>query len=188
MIGQHPDWSDERVYQTVKLLVGAKLAMMGNAYQMAYWTEEMPWPTDDGFPLYRKMYGESVLTINPAHSYPWPLVTPRGKPTIPSAEMSVVYRFHEFIISHFLIKDARNRTVRVQNLFDTAFNAEDFLAIGADSIIRGMLASDIPNFKSGVDEEFRSAGRYRGRPFDIVTWSIVREREQGLPTFNQVAL
>ena len=24
------------------------------------------------------------------------------------------------------------------------------------------------------------------QPFDIVTWSIVHEREQGLPTFNQV--
>jgi hypothetical protein len=46
------------------------------------------------------------------------------------------------------------------------------------------LATDIPNFKSGVDETFRSAGKYRGEPLDLVVWSIVHEREQGLPTFN----
>jgi peroxidase len=105
---------------------------------------------------------------------------------ITSAEMSVVYRFHEFIINQFPIKDEHNKTIEERDLFHTAFDSKAFLKIGADNILRGMLASDIPNFKSGVDEEFRSAGRYRGNPFDIVTWSIVHEREQGLPTFNKV--
>lgn len=148
----------------------------------------MPWPNDDGFSLYREMYGESVLGINPAHNYPWPYVTPHGRPTVTSAEMAIVYRFHEFIINKFPIKDEHNKTIREQDLFNTAFDAKGFLATGSDNILRGMLASDIPNFKSGVDEEFRSAGRYRGSPFDIVTWSIVHEREQGLPTFNQASL
>ena len=107
---------------------------------------------------------------------------------VTSAEMSVVYRFHEFIINQFPIKDEHNKTLEERDLFNTAFDSKTFFKIGADSILRGMLASDIPNFKSGVDEEFRSAGRYRGSPFDIVTWSIVHEREQGLPTFNTVRL
>jgi len=148
----------------------------------------MPWPREDGFPLYRAMYGDSVVSINPANPYPWPLVTRNDHPTVISAEMSIVYRFHEFIISQFPIKDERNTTIEERDLFSTAFDSKNFLHIGADSILRGMLASDIPNFKSGVDEAFRSAGRYRGSPFDIVTWSIVHEREQGLPTFNKVCL
>jgi len=50
--------------------------------------------------------------------------------------------------------------------------------------LRGVVSTHIPNFKSGVDEAFRSAGKYRGHKFDIVVASIVHEREQGLPTFN----
>ena len=137
-----------------------------------------------GFPLYREMSGEDVLGINPANSYPWPLVTKGGKPMVVSTEMAVVYRFHEFIISSFPIKDALNETIWEQDLFGTGFNATGFIEAGLENVIRGMAATHIPNFKSGVDEAFRSAGKYRGRPFDIVTWSIVHEREQGLPTFN----
>jgi hypothetical protein len=37
MVQKHPDWDDERIYQTVKLVMGAKIALIGNSYQMAYW-------------------------------------------------------------------------------------------------------------------------------------------------------
>ncbi|KAF5985647.1 hypothetical protein FCOIX_2001 [Fusarium coicis] len=182
---QKPAWDDEQLYQTVRLVMSAKHALISNAYQMAYWTEEMPWPRDDGFPLYRQMFGENALEINPANTYPWPLVTRDGKPMTVSAEMAVVYRFHEFIIPSFPIKDQNNETLWEQNLFDTSFNSTGFLDVGLERILAGALSSHIPNFKSGVDESFRSAGLYRGRPLDIVVSSIVHEREQGLPTFNQ---
>lgn len=130
------------------------------------------------------MYGETALKINPANTYPWPLVTKDNKPMVVSAEMAVVYRFHEFIISDFPIKDADNNTLWEQDLFDTGFNSTGFINTGLENVLRGMVASTIPNFKSGVDENFRTTGKYRGKPFDIVTWSIVHEREQGLPTFN----
>ncbi|KAF4952934.1 hypothetical protein FGADI_6367 [Fusarium gaditjirri] len=182
---QKPGWDDEQLYQTVRLVMSAKHALIANAYQMAYWTEEMPWPRDDGFPLYRQMFGENALEINPANTYPWPLVTKNGKPMTVSAEMAVIYRFHEFIIPSFPIKDQNNKTLWEQNLFDTSFNSTGFLDVGLERILAGALSSHIPNFKSGVDESFRSAGFYRGRPFDIVVSSIVHEREQGLPTFNQ---
>lgn len=130
------------------------------------------------------MYGANALEINGANTYPWPLVTKKGKPMLVSAEMAVVYRFHDFIISSFPIKDAANNTLWEQSLFATGFNATGFVDTGLENVLRGMLASKIPTFKSGVDENFRSAGKYKGAPFDIVTWSIVHEREQGLPAFN----
>lgn len=130
------------------------------------------------------MYGKTALDINPANTYPWPLVTKDNKPMVVSAEMAVVYRFHEFIISEFPIKDAANNTLWEQDLFSTGFNSSGFIDTGLENVLRGMATSTIPNFKSGVDENFRTAGKYRGKPFDIVTWSIVHEREQGLPTFN----
>lgn len=45
---KHPEYDDEQLYQTVRLLMAAKYALIANAYQMAYWTDEMPWPRDDG--------------------------------------------------------------------------------------------------------------------------------------------
>ncbi|KAI1339407.1 heme peroxidase [Xylariaceae sp. FL0016] len=181
---QKPSWDDEQIYQTIRLVMSAKYALMANSYQMAYWTDRMPWPRDDGFPLYRQMFNKGPLEIGPANTYPWPLVTKHGKPMTVSAEMAIVYRFHEFIISSFPIKDAANETLWEQDLFNTGFNATGFVDAGLENVLRGMVSSHIPNFKSGVDEKFRSAGKYRGQPFDVVTWSIVHEREQGLPTFN----
>ncbi|SJL02260.1 uncharacterized protein ARMOST_05586 [Armillaria ostoyae] len=186
---QHPEYDDERLYQTVRLAMSAKFALIANSYQMAYWqttgTDAMPWPRDDGFPLYRQMYDENALEINPIHLYPWPLVTKGGKPMVASAEMAVVYRFHEFIVASFPLKDAKNNTILEKSTFESAFDSNGFIEAGLENILRGIVATDIPNFKSGVDESFRSAGQYRGSPFDIVTWSIVHEREQGLPTFNE---
>lgn len=179
-----PEYDDEQLYQSVRLLMSAKFSLIGNAYQMAYF-KDMPWPMDDGFPLYREMSGSNWLEINPANNYPWPVVTKEGKPTVVSAEMAVVYRFHEFIVKTFPIKNGLNETLWDQRLFDTAFNATGFIDAGLENIMRGVTSSFIANFKSGVVEDFRSAGKYRGSPFDIVVWSIVHEREQGLPTFNE---
>ena len=152
---------------------------------MAYF-RNMTWPQDDGFPLFREMTGANWLDLNPANTYPWPLAIKGGKPTVVSAEMAVVYRFHELIISTFPIKDRLNQTMWDQSVFGTGFNATGFMATGLDNILRGITSTStsIPNFQSGVDESFRSAEIYRGKPFDIVVGSIVHEREQGLPTFN----
>jgi hypothetical protein len=168
---KYPQWDDEQLYQTARVVLSAKYQLIGNSYQMAYFTDKMPSPQDDGFPLFRQIYGYNVLELNPAMKYPWPLVTKKGRPIVVSNEMGVVYRFHEFIIPHLPIKDANNVTIRNQDLFSTGFNATGFVDTGLENVLRGMTASAIPNFKSGVDETFRSAGRYRGRPFDIVTWS-----------------
>ncbi len=45
---QHPEYDDEQLYQTIRLVMSAKYAMIANSYQMTYWTKEMPWPRDDG--------------------------------------------------------------------------------------------------------------------------------------------
>ncbi|KJR82079.1 uncharacterized protein SPSK_02952 [Sporothrix schenckii 1099-18] len=181
---KRPDMDDEQLYQTTRLLMSAKFQLIGNSYQMAYFEKDMPWPQDDGFPLFREIHGEDWLQMNPANTYPWPLAMKAGRPTVVSAEMAVVYRFHEFIINEFPIVDAGGTTLHNQSLFDTGFDAKGFIGAGLENILRGVVSTTIPNFKSGVDESFRSAGKYRGSPFDIVTWSIVHEREQGLPTFN----
>ena len=57
---QHPEYDDEQLYQTIRLAMSAKYAMIANAYQMAYWTKAMPWPRDDGerpTPLFDSLLG-----------------------------------------------------------------------------------------------------------------------------------
>ena len=120
------------------------------------------------------MFGKGVMDINPANAYPWPLVTKAGKPMVVSAEMAIVYRFHDFIVPSFPMKDEHNNTIWEQDLFATGFNSTGFIDAGLENVLRGMTAVSIPNFKSGVDEAFRSAGKYRGRPFDIVTWLVTQ--------------
>ncbi|KAK6857427.1 hypothetical protein PG995_007614 [Apiospora arundinis] len=171
--------------QTVRMVMRAKHMVIINSYQMAHWTDEMPRLNDDGLPLHRQMFDEDALDISPVTTYLWPLVIKGGKPMTVSVEMAVIYRFHEFINPSFPIKDGNNETLWEQDRFATGFNASSFVDAGLEYVIRGMLATHIPNFKSGVDENFRSAGKYRGQPFDLVTWSIIHEREQGLSTFNQ---
>jgi hypothetical protein len=56
LVGQHPDWNDEHIYQTVKL-ISAKLALISNSYR---WLTHTPTsttslvcPNDDGDSSYR---------------------------------------------------------------------------------------------------------------------------------------
>lgn len=169
---RHPDLSDEQLYQTAKLVNAAKLQLIGNTYQMAYFTKGMPWPHDDGFPLFRQMFGRNVWSMNPAIVYPWPFVTRERKPMTISTEMAVGYRFHEFLMESFPIKNEDNITLWRQNLFDTGYDAEGFISTGLDNILRGMVAESIPNFKSGIAKDFRSANMYNGAPFDLASWGL----------------
>jgi len=45
---QHPEYDDEQLYQTIRLVMSSKLALIGNAYQISYWSDKMPWPREDG--------------------------------------------------------------------------------------------------------------------------------------------
>ena len=61
---QHPQYDDERIYQTIRLAMSAKYALIANSYQMAYWTDKMPWPRDDGKQcnLHRRLHETLIVT------------------------------------------------------------------------------------------------------------------------------
>ena len=72
---------------------------------------------------------------------------------------------------------------------NTTFDASGFVEVGIDSVLRGMASHTIPNFHSGVAEDYRSAWISYAVPgegfgYDMVAWTIAQERERGLPTFN----
>ena len=47
LAAKKPELDDEELFQTARLLLGAKFSLVGNAYQMAYF-KDMDWPADDG--------------------------------------------------------------------------------------------------------------------------------------------
>jgi len=47
LAARKPELNDEELFQTTRLLLGAKFSLIGNAYQMAYF-KDMEWPADDG--------------------------------------------------------------------------------------------------------------------------------------------
>jgi peroxidase len=64
------------------------------------------------------------------------------------------------------------------------------MKVGIDSVLRGMAGSTIPNFHSGLSEDYRSAWISYSLPgegfgFDLAAWTIMQERERGLPPFNE---
>jgi len=84
LAAQHPDWDDEKLFQYARHLNIAHYSTSLNSYISAYFTPEMPFPQDDGFALHRQWYGESPLTMNPYHTYPWQKTMVKGKPLVAS--------------------------------------------------------------------------------------------------------
>lgn len=186
----YPEWDDERIFQTVRILVATKLIMIANSYQVAYMTKDMPYPHTDGFPIFRKWFDASIMKINAYHSYPWVHgLTDKGQPIVSSEEMLVGYRFHDLIPHAINLTDEHWKPVAEKKTVDTSFDAKGFVETGSDSVLRGMSTAFIPNFHSGTIEDFRSMQMHLSDPtmgagFDMVAWSIERERERGVPTFN----
>jgi hypothetical protein len=85
-------------------------------YQRAYFTSEMSPPAEDGFGLFRQWYGETALTINPFHRYPWEKTLVRGKPLVTSQELAIGYRFHDLIPEEFPIIDKDNNVVQMKRV------------------------------------------------------------------------
>ena len=191
LISMHPDWDDERLFQTARHISIAHYQVMLNQYQLSYFNEEMSFPLSDGFGLWRQWYQVSFLNLNPTNNvYPWKLTQKHQKPMTTSQELTIGYRFHDLLPETMNLIDERGRVFKTVPLVDTAFDAEGFVGAGLENVLRGMASSDIPNFHSGIDDSFRNvkfdlALPQLGDGFDMAAWTVIQERERGLPTFNE---
>jgi hypothetical protein len=188
--GLHPNWDDERLFQTARVAVAAKLQLIGGSYLMSYYTD-MPGIYPTPLSIFQQWYGETMLTINPLVRYPWKRVlSPDGTPNTLPQEFSIGYRWHDLIPTNMAIVDDHENIVNWVSLADTAFDAISFKNTGIESVVRGMGATTIPGFGSGTQDAFRNIGWNLGDPgfrtgFDLVAWAIEHERERGLPTYNE---
>jgi peroxidase len=189
--GQNPDWTQEQLFQTGRIVMGAKMNMVGSAYFKAYFLD-VPWP-DDPTAIMRSWTGKTALEINPlTMSYPWKmLLNPKtGDPYALPNEFSVGYRWHDLIPASLQIYDKENNPTTLINLAETAFNATSFKQTGVDTVVEAMSVTQIPDFRSGIQDTYRNMKfNFRnpdeGNGFDLAAWAILHERERGLPTFNE---
>jgi len=109
LVKQHPDWDDEKLFQYARHLNIAHYSVCLNSYMSAYITDEMPFPKDDGFALFRQWFGESLLTVNPYHTYPWERTMVRNKPLIASQVRRVLswflFVFLVFLVCSLFVRD-----------------------------------------------------------------------------------
>jgi peroxidase len=190
LVAQHPDWDDDKLYGFARIVMSTKYQMIANLYQQAYFTKEMPKPRWDGLPLFRQWHGKNVLQLNPYHPYPFQPALVNGKPVTTSQEMAIGYRFHEILPTDVPLIDEAGKVTTTYNIVNTSFDAEGFLKVGLDAVLRGMASIKIPRFHTGTSDIYRNMRFNFGDPqehtgFDLVAWTIYHERERGLPTFNQ---
>jgi peroxidase len=186
---QHPTWGDERLFQTTRVAISAKIQMIGGSYLMSYYTNMPGLPTP--LSIFQQWYGETLLTINPLVRYPWKRVlSPAGTPNTLPQEFSIGYRWHDLIPTNMAIVDKEENIKNWVSLAETAFDAETFKKTSLQAVLRGMGATTIPGFLSGTQDAFRNIKWNLGDPtfntgFDLVAWAIEHERERGLPTYNE---
>jgi len=183
---QHPTWDDERLFQTARVATTMKFMMIGMAYLLSYYTDMSK--LSNPMTIFEQYFGQKVI---PLVRYPWKrFLGPDGLPPTLPQELDLGYRWHDLVPTYMQIVDEHENTVLPVSLAETAFDAEEFMKVGIDKVIRGMGATTIPGFRSGTQEAFRNVDWNLGDPenptgFDLVAWAIEHERERGLPTFNE---
>ncbi len=193
---QHPDWDDERLFQTARLAMSSKISTIANLYGLSYFTPDMmrvcP-PANDGFSYYRSLLDRTFLSLNAYKPYPadW-ILRNSDTPNTVSTEFSIGYRFHEFLPDVMYTMDKDNVKTPYY-LALSGWNAPHFVNVTVESVLRGMASQNITDFHSGVAETLRSVNFSLTTPnakggrafFDLDAWAVERERERGMPTFNQ---
>jgi len=187
---QHEDWDDETLFQTARVALSNKMAMIGGQYLMAYYLPKMKFATP--LSIFQQWYGESILKMNPLMKYPWKRVLDEtGKPSSLPNEFSVGYRWHTLLPDKLPLVNSQNNVYKTVNVPYTAFNATGFLEAGIDDVLRGMAITSIPDFHSGTQDSYRNMKVDFHDPsevtpgFDLVAYAIEHERERGLPTYNE---
>jgi len=71
-------------------------------------------------------------------------------------EFSIGYRWHDILPSHMAVADERNNIYKWVDLTETAFNGTAFAEHGLSAILRGMALSQIPDFRSGTQDNVRN--------------------------------
>jgi hypothetical protein len=163
--GEHPDWSDEQIYQKARRIVSAEI-------QAITYNEFLP-----------ALLGDDALDDYRGYD---PDVDPSGT----NAFAGAVFRIgHSQIGSQFLLLDTNGNEIPEGHLAmeDAFFNPSVIIGQGIEPVLRGLAA----NTQEATDLLIIDAIRNAFTPpnanvNDVISLDIQRGREQGLPSYNRM--
>ncbi len=163
---QHPNWSDERVYQYARAMVGA----------------EMQWVT----------YHEFLpVLLGPNALRPYAGYRPRVNAGIENAFATAAYRLGHSLLSNTLLRlgpDRRPIAAGNLPLASAFFNPDELTSVGIDPYLRGLATQRAQELDNELVDAVRNFlfGPPGAGGFDLASLNIQRGRDHGLPSYNQL--
>ncbi len=167
LAAQHPDWTDEQLYQKARKLVGAILQAI----------------------VYEEWLPAVGIHLGPYYSY-----KPELRPDIMNEFATAAFRYGHTTINHQLLlygPDGQPLPLSPLSLRDAFFNPLLFLeAGGPEPFFLGQVTQMQQDFDCKVVDDLRNFlfGAPGQGGFDLVALNIMRGRERGLPDYNTLRM
>jgi hypothetical protein len=165
LAADHPDWSDEQIYQRARAIVTAEI-------QSITYNEFLP-----------ALLGRDAL--GPYRGY-----DPRVNAGISNIFSTAAYRFGHSMLSPELLRLNNDGSVIEAgniSLRDAFFAPQEIVANGIDSILVGAASQQAQEIDNLVVDDVRNFlfGPPGAGGFDLASLNIQRGRDHGLPDYNQ---
>ena len=165
----NPFWSDERLFQEARRIVGALLQKI---------TYEDYLPKVMGPTAFNQLIGD------------YPGYDPRVNPGVPNSFATAAYRYgHSLVRTEFARLNSNFRPLPKGplSLVDAFFNPDQFrLSMGTDPIVRGLVTENVKRADSFINFILNSRLFERAAEgivgMDLASLNIQRGRDHGLPT------
>ncbi|MGB1249932.1 MAG: peroxidase family protein [Candidatus Promineifilaceae bacterium] len=161
---EHPYWTEDELYETVRLLLGAELQ------QITY---------EEWLPL--------LLGLDALDTYT--IYDNRVNPNIANEFSTACFRFGHTMLSSTLLRlDADGSSIGDVPLRDGFFNTSYILNDGIDPILRGLMTQQAQALDTQLVDDVRNFlfGPPGAGGFDLAALNIQRGRDHGLASYNDV--
>ncbi|HSK76347.1 MAG TPA: peroxidase family protein [Thermoanaerobaculia bacterium] len=163
---QHPDWSDEQIYQQARAIVGAEI--QGITYR-----EFLP------------------VLLGPTALRPYRGYQPRVNAGVENVFATAAYRLGHSLLSANLLRLGPNRQPIAQGhlpLASAFFNQQALTSVGVEPYLRGLATQRAQELDSQLVDAVRNFlfGPPGAGGFDLASLNIQRGRDHGLPGYNQL--
>ena len=163
---QHPDWSDEQIYQQARAIVGAEI--QGITYR-----EFLP------------------VLLGPNALRPYRGYQPRVNAGVENVFATAAYRLGHSLLSSNLLRLGPNRQPVSQGnlpLASAFFNQQELTSVGIDPYLRGLATQRAQELDNQLVDAVRNFlfGPPGAGGFDLASLNIQRGRDHGLPSYNQL--
>jgi len=171
----HPDWSDERLYQEARRVNVAQ-------YQHIVYNEFLPVILGANF---MNLYGLNPLSSGYSFDY-----DDNFDPRINNEFATAAYRFgHSLIPKNFLEMDRSRKVKKVMNLKEVFFQPKEMKEPGFfDGLLRGLVLDSSKAADSDFVDEVRNhlfEKSDKSGGLDLVAINIQRGRDHGIPGYNK---